>query len=139
MPVRKLKPIEERDPYAALVMEAWDKLEEGNMTNVNHRPATPLPWSVNIEGDGTGFAVYQDDGHGNGSAVAVYPVAEGMRNAKYLQRAANAYPDLVTAARVAVEASRRYASIAPDEVARLKALQDVEFYRDLLHKLGEEF
>lgn len=26
MAVRKLKPIEERDPYAARVLEAWDRL-----------------------------------------------------------------------------------------------------------------
>lgn len=29
MPRRKLKPIEERDPYAALVLDAWDRLEHG--------------------------------------------------------------------------------------------------------------
>lgn len=28
MAVRKLKPIEERDPYAALVLDAFDRLEE---------------------------------------------------------------------------------------------------------------
>lgn len=29
MPLKKLRPIEERDPYAALVLEAFDRLEQG--------------------------------------------------------------------------------------------------------------
>lgn len=30
MAARKLKPIEERDPYAAAVLDAFDALEDGN-------------------------------------------------------------------------------------------------------------
>lgn len=40
MPVRKLKPIEERDPYAAMVLDAFDRLEAGLPLASEERPVT---------------------------------------------------------------------------------------------------
>lgn len=96
------------------------------------KPITLLPWKFRRCPNGWGY-VADDVGNivlGDGDAGAV-------QHMPHIVRAVNAYPELVVAAKVAVEALRRYASIAPDEVARQLALQDMEVFRGLLNRLGE--
>jgi hypothetical protein len=44
--VPKLKPIEERDPYAALVMDAFDRLDEGKQELCRCGCGRPAKWLI---------------------------------------------------------------------------------------------
>lgn len=133
MPVRKLKPIEERDPYAALVMEAWDKLEEGNMSTVK-KPITPLPHHVHAA-----TLVYSN------RADEIIATFKRGRNADYYAHAANAYPQLVEALRVLTELCENVPIFQLDDgKASVKAVRlagkftgAMDVSRALLRELGE--
>jgi hypothetical protein len=66
------------------------------------RPATPLPWFVRVNTDGQAIVRTEYDREGNRFPLgAPYDDKNGLANVEYAVHAANAYPKLVEAMRVA--------------------------------------
>ena len=111
------------------------------------KPATPLPWSTGPWIDSSGHGVYRKIGNGPDrvAAVTVYgrkrnsdkpmytrkadgsysgtiPQADADANAAYIVHAANAYPELVAALRMALAARPMWIDNAEALLARLGAL-----------------
>ncbi len=93
---------------------------------VKHKPATPLPWTVEHGNHVIGGNQERSRVAVGSLSVAEYRVAD--QNAAYIAHAANAYPRLVEALRELAEASGRGIEACVNAEARAESL---------LRELGE--